>query len=721
ARRGGMGGEDGASQKYRVTDVAQQVKETVEQERHDPRTTIVAGHDKQTSFKRRDSLRKTLLAPFARRSSSKVGASGAAVVPKPLIEKDKEQKHQGAPGYGYLGRREHPMVAVLDGRWCQITFGVITLAALFGPDLHMIFSKAGDEVILEVILSVCLLVFLAELVVSSMYRKRYFLSFFFWLDLVGMLSLIPDIPFIWEAMFPTDVQEQENLAILRAGRLVRTGTRTTRALRLVKFVRFTRIMRIFRLIRLARSHLLRTFFTGPDNVQNQTPNKLGIRLADLLGKRVIIGLILVLLCLPYLEVATLDYSQEHGIEMLEALDKTVNETVLADQVDVFLALQPTLIELVVANETKVSLYTDLVSLNSRLVAFIPSRSEESFGIFDETDREKEQAVLNIILTLLLVVLMGLSAYFFNRDISEHVVRPIKKTTRVIRKLAGTLFLLSKEEAGADDDNLMENDFIDSVVDQLIIFFNVDKIGGENADAKVAPDDLSSEGSSTDGKSQLSAFKKASSKAHLDAIQDIGNDEIRSLSSFEAMVEDKQAVQFFKIFLTSEFAVESLMFVEQVDQYKRTWTSLSNQSTHIVNNYILETAENQVNIDHSKRTRVLSTDFSSLRSSTFDESRVEILKQLKRDNFPRFLKSKLASDFIELKKMQLSKERMLQAEKEAKNAPQPESDKKVMTVVRLFSDKLKTKLRLNADSQSGTGVGNLPGGSPAAGASPPVPE
>ena len=92
----------------------------------------------------------------------------------------------------------------------------------------------------------------------------------------------------------------------------------------------------------------------------------------------------------------------------------------------------------------------------------------------------QQAVFNILLTSLLIFLLAASSYLFNVDVRESVVKPIERTTRVIKKLAHTLFLLSHDdEMGDGDDNdetaeLFEGQFIDNITERLNTFFNVDK-------------------------------------------------------------------------------------------------------------------------------------------------------------------------------------------------------------------------------------------------------
>ena len=64
----------------------------------------------------------------------------------------------------------------------------------------------------------------------------------FRLDVVGTISLLPDVAFIWP-----DAWALDGLALARAGRVARTGTR---AVRIVRFFRIIRMFRLFRVVKL---------------------------------------------------------------------------------------------------------------------------------------------------------------------------------------------------------------------------------------------------------------------------------------------------------------------------------------------------------------------------------------------------------------------------------------------------------------------------------------
>jgi hypothetical protein len=45
-----------------------------------------------------------------------------------------------------------------------------------------------------------MVLFLAEIILASISKEVYFLTFFFWLDFVSTVSMIPDVGYIWYAM-----------------------------------------------------------------------------------------------------------------------------------------------------------------------------------------------------------------------------------------------------------------------------------------------------------------------------------------------------------------------------------------------------------------------------------------------------------------------------------------------------------------------------------------
>ena len=75
-----------------------------------------------------------------------------------------------------------------------------TFYALLGDDLRLLLiDKSSDNFFTNWNILTMVLFFL-EVILSSFAIKDYFLSIFFWLDLISSISIITDIEPIWQKM-----------------------------------------------------------------------------------------------------------------------------------------------------------------------------------------------------------------------------------------------------------------------------------------------------------------------------------------------------------------------------------------------------------------------------------------------------------------------------------------------------------------------------------------
>jgi len=70
---------------------------------------------------------------------------------------------------------------------------IVTLYALIGDDLRLIYAPKTYDYIFQNLTIVSLFLFGIELCLSSFGYEAYLNSFFFWLDLVSTASLLTDI------------------------------------------------------------------------------------------------------------------------------------------------------------------------------------------------------------------------------------------------------------------------------------------------------------------------------------------------------------------------------------------------------------------------------------------------------------------------------------------------------------------------------------------------
>jgi len=83
---------------------------------------------------------------------------------------------------------------------------------------------------------------------SSIYVQDYFLSFFFFLDLISTASIIFDVNFISDIIFSTS----KNASLAKLAAQAKASRAATRAVRIVKLFRIIRIIKLYKNAQKAR-------------------------------------------------------------------------------------------------------------------------------------------------------------------------------------------------------------------------------------------------------------------------------------------------------------------------------------------------------------------------------------------------------------------------------------------------------------------------------------
>jgi hypothetical protein len=147
---------------------------------------------------------------------------------------------------------------------------VITVIALFGEDFRLLALSAAVDDFWNWLTFVIFLCFSVEWVIYCIFKKDYFGSLFFWLDLLATLSLITDVRWMSESIFgandsidtatrvcveskrggETAMAGEDDIGdaaqVARSARAARIGTRAVRLIRIVRVLRILRVFKIFR-------------------------------------------------------------------------------------------------------------------------------------------------------------------------------------------------------------------------------------------------------------------------------------------------------------------------------------------------------------------------------------------------------------------------------------------------------------------------------------------
>eukprot|EP00930_Biecheleria_cincta_P022730 TRINITY_DN16553_c0_g2_i1.p1 TRINITY_DN16553_c0_g2~~TRINITY_DN16553_c0_g2_i1.p1 ORF type:complete len:1029 (+),score=154.21 TRINITY_DN16553_c0_g2_i1:79-3165(+) len=135
---------------------------------------------------------------------------------------------------------------VLLSKACELFSMFVLLLALFLADLFEL-GQASDNTVLDAALLVCFVLFALEIVLFSLAMEFYPMNFFFWMDLIGALSLMFDISWLLGgdgtatqiyAGADTASQSTKDQGVLaRASRVAKQASRAGRMSRILKLLR----------------------------------------------------------------------------------------------------------------------------------------------------------------------------------------------------------------------------------------------------------------------------------------------------------------------------------------------------------------------------------------------------------------------------------------------------------------------------------------------------
>ena len=384
-----------------------------------------------------------------------------------------------------VGNPVHEKVlAFLDGRVTTIIMTIFLFYALFGDDVRVaLFPKSADTVFFSFSL-VALILFTLELLLNSIARRDYVLRFYFWLDFVATLSLIPDIGWFWDPIVDSGDDSSGDggtTNALQAGRASRAGTKAGRIVRIVRLVRLIRIVKLYKHVGGKREK------EGGDPVATE-PSQVGKILADLTTRRLIVIVLAMVIVLPFFDPNGLDdVPNQHetlGLSTMHRLQfANLNELATVNNIREYARESGDLLYLQLygvsdsqmdtylrnmyftnddgANVTESPstgwTYADLCTptqigdtLRSAEYSEIkmwgcfdnvgfPTSQEasdcQSRAFFSNKDDTEYEAAMNIAKTFFVMIVLSVGAIMFTRIAEQLVIGPIERMVNMVKKLA----------------------------------------------------------------------------------------------------------------------------------------------------------------------------------------------------------------------------------------------------------------------------------------------
>lgn len=340
----------------------------------------------------------------------------------------------------------------------------MTIYVLFADDIKNLSSpkKYDDE--FAVSYAVCLFTFIFELVANSWAKTDFiqwypypkwdgfFLSFFWWLDILAIFSLFPDIPFIG---VPIGIYSMSGV----------TGGTYARIGRIVRLVRLVRLVRVYKVANEHRARiqhqeelmeLVRIGALKREDVEKQQglynirQSRLGDRLSESTTRRVIVMILLMIIIVPILLYSPPNDGPDFAMTMLHSFnaDTTIPAQAKTAMIDQFItSFTDTYDDRYVDMLRAVPSYSpdpyvfyaanvaNLRQHGRREILLQSAPNVVTEAIFSFVLLMRQQAQMSIITTIFIAIMLVGSALVFTNDAQQLVIAPIERMMNMVEGVA----------------------------------------------------------------------------------------------------------------------------------------------------------------------------------------------------------------------------------------------------------------------------------------------
>jgi ankyrin repeat protein len=327
----------------------------------------------------------------------------------------------------------------------EVSMFVVLIVALFLPDIWVL-SDINNDQVLDICLTVIMAAFLMELIIQMIgFPDTYTFSFFFWMDLIGLLSVPMDHSLVVNAL-PTSL---DNAVVLRAARMAKLGARASRFTKLVKFLRFLPGMK-------------ETANAGTAKVISRSLNMA-------LSTRVSCLIVLMVIVLPLFELAAYpqyDFSMAMWLDLIhDTAYKYPDEVVeVVGDFEVFYrgrSYFPFEIVWDYQNGTTQSLALSGGAPNHRRSEIkVKGDAGSTYAMFNFRGAHQIDSLCNVLLILTIMLMMLGSGLVLSNSVSSIVLTPLEELLGNVKKIASKIFTSvasiekgrkrSKDHAQTDD-------------------------------------------------------------------------------------------------------------------------------------------------------------------------------------------------------------------------------------------------------------------------------
>ncbi len=411
---------------------------------------------------------------------------------------DLEEVWKGEGCGNWLAARKKVVHRQVDSNASVSLMLVATTYILYGDDIRSLLAfGAGANLAFLVLSSIVLALFIAEMAILCWCKEKYLKrpnlsiiknlftfdswsdresvfswlaqlgnasqigSFYFWLDLLSAFSIV--IGLTWKNRIGGDDPYDVDSDVTNKAAIA--GENAARVIRMVRLVRLAKFFKYF----------------STDNNSNASPaggldgisqeSHVGAEMFDRTTKKVVVGILFMLLGIPLLQADKAQYLTKFSMKMTFEHRKWI----LANGTGEIEIKQLDFAETMLVGRSH-CIYVVYNGFNDTMKTVPSSRSrlrelgEETLdsytitdtddgmsmtAIFDATGRYQEDSFFGVLLTSFVLVLLGLAILSFNQDIHILVILPIEHMMHLVREISENP--LGKQLSLILDDNMHKDD------------------------------------------------------------------------------------------------------------------------------------------------------------------------------------------------------------------------------------------------------------------------
>lgn len=486
---------------------------------------------------------------------------------------------------------------------------------------------------------VLFVIFMVEICIQCFVKKNYFFSFYFWVDVIGTLSLLLDVPFVINPILGI----QSSASVNRAG----VGKQVSRSADSIRFTRFARILRIFRLIR-----VIRVFKFQPGR-SKANASKVGLRLSETIDKRVVVVVLSLIIFLPILEAIILPDDQDSVAASLGMIDSVWDQpTMVSSLMGILRNYQPDTLYLSVMNSTANLAVSSIPGVSSyRTMELDTWSTDHVVLVLSLRASVWSDAVNNMCVLTFVILVFGVGSYLWTRDVHSLVVSPLERMTIIMRKLAGAVCFLSTETDTDNQGEEYETQVMESIINKVASIFQVEPDQNVQKPYRMMTGhkrtEIKGHGRTVSIEVMERPITEEPSMEEVDISDPVLVDveKHKELGSVESILKSPAVLNHFKMFLMSKLLAENLYFWQEVERFRLV---IQTQAMRIFESFIVPDSVNQVNINDRSR-RIVEAQLQDPHRGMFDVVQLEVLQLLRTNAYKQFLESRFCQTYLALKK------------------------------------------------------------------------